>query len=1502
MAKAFTELPQFFAETAQEVEFDSIIIEEGLDELEGKNVGFVTVPIVLNTSDSFLSNLPSAGSFGLGRTYRWDLYNTDADNQSILTKDINYSSLFALPGSENDTSFVINAGLDLERFRTDMGEPVDEPGTYIATMTVTDPASSFMGMTTPEQKYIFSFEFQLLPDAGEDVDEGMEIPKYAPYVAQILNVDGAKLTLNQTLNDFKNRTRQKVTVLTPDNPITKWSIKFKNQEKRDLSTYLHFGDDNLQLATNFTTDTETFPDSPFSVLYKLYEPLPDDVEEKDMVHVVREMLPELTETIELVPYAQEDEDVLVLRIPDSAGVDSPVTMRSTAFQSYDDLVTSDARLKKEIEDKFLSGSEKPINLNLDYSNYENYVNFSSAEKRLDNFKYKVKLIDDYKAESSSLVGVNYAGSDLRELDKKIRNIKANFDGYEDYLYNVSSSYITSSLGEFPTASWPKTGSGTFAIPFEPVSRSNADFITWYGSIASKRGQIYSASYYDQNNPNRLINLLPEHIKDDAENSQFLDFMDMIGQQFDELWAYTSEIAKITDRQNDLSKGFSSDLVFNLAKSLGWGVQDGKDLLDLSRVGFGQKLSGTTYSLYTSGSLSSPPEGDISKEITKRLIASMPYLLKAKGTIGSLKGIINCYGIPSSILRVREYGGLQKENHRDQFEIARKFTKALGFRSEQFVSSSWADESQTSRKPDTVEFRFRSPTGSNQILVQKDAKWAIRLKDNGSTDNYGTVSFMLSGSTGYKEISSSLLPVYDGEYHSVMLRKSKVNLNLFTTSSFEQATTLFNPPFITGSNSAEYGVMKIVSSSDVARDGSKSLEQTNTRTLDDPGISYSHLYRNDPINYPGMTASLASVSEGETYTFTAYAKVSSSLVDSVGSIALFELDSDGNVVNWTDEQNYILQDGGIKTSQKVGLNETEWKQIQVQKTIKFSNTAGLSARFENHKAGSTIYWDDIILRKNLANTDTIADAFNYELFVKKYDAGLDRIIHASKTSLAVTGSSAASQSYNASWTGSGTVYVGGHSSGTGSAVFDAVRFSGSMMEFRLWTEALDERYFDTHVENPKSYVGNTPSSSYYNLARRFSFDDNKTLSNTSEIRDVSSNQTTTVVGNANGFGGANTFESVVDKTKTIIPNHGPNRRMATKIRIENNILSGSQAVLSKIARKDISSNDFSPLDSPRLGIYFSPVDVINEDIVSSFANLDFNQYIGDPRDNFKESYSTLKDTANEYFQKYSDNNDFWDYMQIIKYYDQSIFKQLRKLVPARAKTHMGTLIESNIFERPKSPVQRSNPSFTKPFWSDTINISNIDVDETEVSQSVLKIETAYPNYSASIEAGKDIFKQPSLYQFSASDNYEDRNLYISGAVKFGNTTTIFQEATGAMVQNNRNSEYNKEYQFFYNTAEEYDKSVKTSIVTGSIESSNLVATSSLPELKLNYYSSKSLKDSDRDPEYHLYLPFNRSFYTGVKNTKNTTLDGDLPIVVKISAPTVAVPTDIGISKLKVDESR
>ena len=103
-----------------------------------------------------------------------------------------------------------------------------------------------------------------------------------------------------------------------------------------LNTFLHFGEDNKLLVTNVETDDVTFKSTPHSGIFKLYKPLPDDIEKGDKAFIVREILPQLTETVELVPYDQEDEDVLVLRVPESSNVDSPVTNRQTELKSYND--------------------------------------------------------------------------------------------------------------------------------------------------------------------------------------------------------------------------------------------------------------------------------------------------------------------------------------------------------------------------------------------------------------------------------------------------------------------------------------------------------------------------------------------------------------------------------------------------------------------------------------------------------------------------------------------------------------------------------------------------------------------------------------------------------------------------------------------------------------------------------------------------------------------------------------------------------------------------------------------------------------------------------------------------------------------------------------------------------------------------------------------------------------------------------------------------------------
>ena len=201
------------------------------------------------------------------------------------------------------------------------------------------------------------------------------------------------------------------------------------------------------------------------------------------------------------------------------------------------------------------------------------------------------------------------------------------------------------------------------------------------------------------------------------------------------------------------------------------------------------------------------------------------------------------------------------------------------------------------------------------------------------------------------------------------------------------------------------------------------------------------------------------------------------------------------------------------------------------------------------------------------------------------------------------------------------------------------------------------------------------------------------------------------------------------------------------------------------------------------------------------------------------------------------------------------------------------------------IQRNNPSFEMVNYNSKINLTNFHFNEetNETSHSVVKIDSDYLTHEGEIDSS-DIFLKPSLYKFAANDNYDDRNLYISGAVNFGGPSSIYSEATGAMVMNQKLSEYNQEYKFFYNSVDSYAKSLRYSI--NPFE---------------NLYSSRSLHPSDLDSEYHNITAWNRSFYEGVKNTSNTTLDGDLPVIVTQTAPTVAVPSNTGIGQLTVDSN-
>jgi hypothetical protein len=92
-------------------------------------------------------------------------------------------------------------------------------------------------------------------------------------------------------------------------------------------------------------------------------------------------------------------------------------------------------------------------------------------------------------------------------------------------------------------------------------------------------------------------------------------------------------------------------------------------------------------------------------------------LQTKGTLPGLRALITSYGIPDTILRIKEYGGKDKVNTNDWDYWQNEFNYAYKQNGDNFISSSFVLNSSwgaNSDNPETVMFRFKTnglPTSS-----------------------------------------------------------------------------------------------------------------------------------------------------------------------------------------------------------------------------------------------------------------------------------------------------------------------------------------------------------------------------------------------------------------------------------------------------------------------------------------------------------------------------------------------------------------------------------------------------------------------------------------------------------------------------------------------------------------------------------------------------------------------------------------------------------------------
>ena len=306
-------------------------------------------------------------------------------------------------------------------------------------------------------------------------------------------------------------------------------------------------------------------------------------------------------------------------------------------------------------------SQNGADLGVDYSNYANFIHFGSALERLSHFRDKLESIH-YHGDQSLAIQINlnatpqYQSQSIDEHIDAATVIFSEFDGYDRYLYFETGS-----------KAWPKDENGAL---YEITSTQGQ---SWYNS------QTGSAEEYDLENQNRLINTIPDYLKEDGSNNPALVFCDMIGQHYDNLLLFADGISQKHNADNRLQIGVSRDLVAEALKGFGVKLYESQlTTSDLTRLYIGSfhPTGSEQINTMVSASNAIPSVKDQIDQTNKRIYHNLPHILQTKGTRRGLRALINAFGIPSDILEIREFGGVNKDEGQN-FGPAEHISTGLG---------------------------------------------------------------------------------------------------------------------------------------------------------------------------------------------------------------------------------------------------------------------------------------------------------------------------------------------------------------------------------------------------------------------------------------------------------------------------------------------------------------------------------------------------------------------------------------------------------------------------------------------------------------------------------------------------------------------------------------------------------------------------------------------------------------------------------------------------------
>lgn len=500
---------------------------------------------------------------------------------------------------------------------------------------------------------------------------------------------------------------------------------------------LNFENNNVFIGVNMLIKTNDPNES--SLYIKLYEPLPIEFTTKDTLWLAEEISEPYSfnyNSIFTSSTNEDNENLPYLRGPNTSIEINNIGGLTTPYFNISNLLDTTVSSSYQQMSSFLS--ESAVEINIDFSDFNEFIHFSSARQRLENFKYKLGLIQGFTRDIGTLNQLNplaseiYLSSSKAVLYNKINGIIDKFDEYDYYLFYSSESTAWPKVEDAGEYSWENyngitygtSGSVTLTQPYINAKVDSVVAKEWYGSLDYTNpyygGMINSASVYDDNNRNYVWNTLPEYIQEDPQNSPLELFCGLLGQHYDTLWTYQKAITDLRDADNRPNFGISKDLVAETLRNFGIKLYTNtRSSADIYSAFFGITPSGSllpsTGSLrietYVTESSQTIPQDTISKEIYKRIYHNLPFLLKTRGTKTGLRALLNCFGIPDTVIKIREFGGYNKKDT----DLIKQFGNRFSYAFNTAYSGSMLYDSDANY--DTSGSYYNSPFGTVNLHWQ-----------------------------------------------------------------------------------------------------------------------------------------------------------------------------------------------------------------------------------------------------------------------------------------------------------------------------------------------------------------------------------------------------------------------------------------------------------------------------------------------------------------------------------------------------------------------------------------------------------------------------------------------------------------------------------------------------------------------------------------------------------------------------------------------------------------